>query len=75
MKKSTKTSRHLRFKLVFDGENNVWTAHDGKYKDIIELSSNRKKSQDIINNLNSGGAFEDWQIPNTYIKVTKKHKY
>ena len=72
MKKSTKTSRHLRFKLVFDGENNVWTAHDGKYKDIIELSSNLRKSQDIINNLNSGGAFEDWQIPRHLHKSYEK---
>ena len=63
MRKSTKTSRNSSFNLVFDGVKNLWTAHDNKYKDVIELSSNRKKAQDIIKNLNSGGAFEDWQIP------------
>jgi hypothetical protein len=61
--KNTKTSRNLRFKLVFDGENNMWTAHDDKYKDVIELSSKREMSQNIIDNMNQGGAFEKWQVP------------
>ena len=62
-KQSTKTSRHSRFKLVFDGQNNLWTAYDNKYKDTIELSSKREKAKQIVDNLNNGGAFEDWQIP------------
>jgi hypothetical protein len=41
----------------------MWTAHDDKYKDVIELSSKREMSQNIIDNMNQGGAFEKWQVP------------
>lgn len=64
MKRNTKTSRPLRFKIEFDGENNCWNIYDSKYKDVIQVSANRIETKKICENLNSGGAFEDWQIPN-----------
>ena len=46
--KSTRTSRHSRFSLKFDGEYNIWTAFDKKFKDTIYLTIT---------------GFADWQIP------------
>lgn len=63
-----KTSRPLRFKIEFDGENNVWNIYDSKYKDVIQVSANRIDTKRMCNNLNAGSGFEDWQIPNFFHK-------
>ena len=63
MRKSTKTSRHSRFSLVFDGTVNIWTAYDKKFKDTIYLQSDKHKSEETIARLNRGCGFADWQIP------------
>jgi hypothetical protein len=61
--KSTRTSRHSRFSLKFDGEYNIWTAFDKKFKDTIYLTIEIDKAEDTIKSLNSGTGFADWQIP------------
>jgi len=61
---STKTSRPLRFKIEFDGENNCYNIYDSKYKDVIQVSANRIETKRMVENLNAGSGFEEWQIPN-----------
>ena len=70
MRPNTKTSRHSRFKIEFDGETNCWNIHDSKYGDTIVVSANRIESKRMCANLNSGSGFEDWQIPNFLHKNT-----
>lgn len=61
--KSTKTSRHSRFKVEFDGATNVYYIHDSKFDDVIDTTPRRIEAKHKCDILNSGSGFEDWQIP------------